>query len=81
MPYISVEELEAGMEEAYVIDKNEYDAVVAQRDELLERAVSAEDAYKRVQDKYAKAVLENKPVINEQNFSTYEPATFSNLFK
>lgn len=80
MPYISVDELPEGTDEAYVIDRNEYDAIVKQRDELLERAVSAEDAYKRVQEKYAAAVLSAKPDVNK-DVEVYKPATLDSLFK
>ena len=61
MPYILVDEVPDGTEEAYVVDKNEYDAAVSDRDALLERAVKAEDMYSALQKKYAAAFLSTKP--------------------
>ena len=61
MPYIMVDELPEGTEEAYVVDKNEYDSAVSDRDALLERAVKAEDAYSALQKKYASAFLSTRP--------------------
>lgn len=67
MPYIMVDELPEGAEEAYVIDKNEYDAAVKARDELLDRAVKAEDGYAELQKKYTDAFLKStSPVVQPQ---------------
>ena len=79
MPFIMVDEVPDGADEAYAIDRNEYDTVVAQRDELLKRAVDAEDAYRRVQEKYAAAVLSVKPDVHRDE-QVYSPATMESLF-
>lgn len=82
MPFIMVDELGEGQEEAYVIDRNEYDAAVKTRDELLDRAVKAEDAYRALQEKYAKAVLSQpSPVLSQEPKHDDAPMTISDLFR
>lgn len=79
MPYVMVDELGEGQEEAYVVDRNEYDAAIKDRDALLERTVQAEDAYKALKDKYVKAVLGAKP-IEQEHPQKVTATTFDNLF-
>lgn len=82
MPYIMVDELPEGTEEAYVVDKNEYDSAVSDRDALLERAVKAEDAYSSLQKKYASAFLSTRPPQGETSPATDTGAhSISDLFK
>lgn len=64
MPYIMVETLPEGVEEADVVTREEYDAVVAerdsnarQRDDALERIVTAEQEVRDTKAKYADAIL------------------------
>ena len=82
MPYILVDEVPDGTEEAYVVDKNEYDAAVADRDALLDRAVKAEDMYSSLQKKYAAAFLSTKPPASQTSPAADTGAhSISELFK
>lgn len=79
MPYVMVDSLADGQEEAYVVDKNQFDAMESDRDALLKRAVEAEDAYKQLKDKYVKAFMETKPP-ETHTVEPKPPVTLDNLF-
>lgn len=64
MPYIYVENLEEGQEEAPVIERTEHDALQqqleetrAQRDQAIERAEAAEKGWREAKEKYANTFL------------------------
>lgn len=68
MPYVFVEQVEEGQEEADVIERSDFDtikeeleSVKNQRDAAIERAVKAEDDYGKMREKYANTFLSNKP--------------------
>lgn len=64
MPYIYVDEIPEEVEEAQVVEQsefdnlqNDYEIVIAQRDEAIGRAEVAEAALKESKQKYANAFL------------------------
>lgn len=66
MPYVYVEELPEGTEEADVVARTDYDSVVeerdqtiTQRDEALQRVAEAERETRDTKAKYAEYVLGN----------------------
>lgn len=66
MPYIFVENLPDGTEEADVVSRTDYDSVVeerdntiTQRDEALQRIATAEQEMRDTKAKYAEYVLSN----------------------
>ena len=74
MPYIYVEELEEGQEEAEVIERNEHDALLQQleetreqRDSAIERAEAAEKGWQEAKEKYANTVLTTPSKIIENS--------------
>lgn len=93
MPYIYVDELPEGVEEADVIARSDYDAIVEERNTTIEQRDSAlsqiEDSRKEVRDikaKYADYILsssskkpdEQKP--EQQNIKSSLPVSVSELF-
>ena len=73
MPYIYVENLEEGFEEADVVERSQYaeletqlEEAKNQRDNAIERAVQAEGDYSKMREKYANTFL-GKP----RNMETY----------
>ncbi len=74
MPYVLVDTLPDGVEEADVVTREEYDAVVAerdstiqQRDDAMQRIVKAEQEVRDTKARYADAILSagQKPQIRE----------------
>lgn len=74
MPYILVETLPDGVEEADVVTREEYESVVAerdstmqQRDDALQRIVEAEQEVRDTKARYADAILSagQKPTVPE----------------
>ena len=66
MPYIEVEELPEGVEEASVVSRADYDAVVAerdstiaQRDDALTQIREAQNREREAKAKYAQLVLDS----------------------
>lgn len=64
MPYIFVEELQEGQEEAQVVERAEYDGLSQQleeareqRDQAIERAETAEEGWREAKEKYANTFL------------------------
>lgn len=93
MPYIYVDELPEGTEEADVVQREEYDSVVTQRDEFesqrddaLAQIEEARNQVREAKAKYADMVLSNKPreVQNTKNENvkptSAKPITTSSLF-
>ena len=92
MPYIEVETIPEGMEEADVIPRADYDSVVGerdsiatQRDEALAQIESANKAAREAQSKYAELVLGmgKSPVNQEENqeHKSVVGRTISGLFR
>ena len=89
MPYIYVENLEEGQEEADVIERSEISDIQiqleeakSQRDMAIERAVKAEDDYSKMREKYANTFL-GKPRQSEPSRSKPEnlmPQSIEELF-
>lgn len=74
MPYVFVEQVEEGMQEADVIERSDFDAlseelesVRNQRDSAIERAVKAEEDYGKMREKYANTFLTSKPKKEEMS--------------
>lgn len=64
MPYVFLEELGEGQEEADVVERSEYESLneklqsaLDQRDQAIERAVKAEGDYGKMRQKYADTFL------------------------
>ena len=74
MPYIFVEELEEGQQEADVIERTEHDALQqqleetrTQRDQAIERAETAEKGWNEAKEKYANTFLTTPSKIMENH--------------
>ena len=72
MPYIFKEELDDGEAPADVVERENYDAVITERDELItqrdaliERAQVAEDGWREARNKYADAFITNAQRIKD----------------
>ena len=80
MPYIFIEELPEGTEEADVVERGEYDGLSQQleeareqRDEAIARAETAEAGWREAKEKYANTFLTTPARIKEN----HEPPTYS----
>ena len=88
MPYVYVEQVEEGMQEADVVErsdldtiKEELESIKNQRDEAIERAVKAEEDYGKMREKYANTFLSNKPKpIKEPKPLNLAPQSLEELF-
>ena len=74
MPYVFVEELQEGQEEADVIERTEHDALQqqleetrTQRDQAIERAETAEKGWRESKEKYANTFLTTPSKIVENH--------------
>ena len=74
MPYVFVEELEEGQQEADVIERTEHDALQqqleetrTQRDQAIERAETAEKGWNEAKEKYANTFLTTPSKIIENH--------------
>lgn len=74
MPYVFVDELQEGQEEAQVVEKGEHDELSRQleeareqRDKAIERAETAEKGWQEAKEKYANTFLTTPSKIKESN--------------
>jgi hypothetical protein len=91
MPYIFVDELPEGTEEANVVSREDYDGVVqerdqyaTQRDEALGQIEEHDKAKRAAESKYADLILgmgKNQPEPNQTKKEIVEPITSASLFK
>lgn len=72
MPYIFKDELEDGEIPADVVERENYDAIITERDELItqrdrliERAETAEKGWRDAKNKYADAFITNSERIKQ----------------
>ena len=72
MPYVFVDELPDGVEEANVVPLSDYDSLqqdladmTNQRDEAIERAVTAEEGWKKSKEKFANTFLSTPTSIKD----------------
>lgn len=88
MPYIYVEELEEGQEEAPVIERTEHDALMQeleeireQRDSAIERAETAEKGWREAKEKYANTFLTTpSKIVNDNTQIKRSAQSVSELF-
>ena len=89
MPYVYYEELPENVEEVSVVEesvfndlKSEYEKVVQQRDEAIERAEKAEEGWSKTKQKYADAFLTTPSKVKEKSGKVPEISkqTISSLF-
>lgn len=91
MPYVFKEVLDEGEDEAAVVSRDDYDAViqerdtvVTQRDAAIERAVTAEKGWADARNKYADAFLTSPARVKAGQASDVKrdsrPQTFEELF-
>lgn len=91
MPYVFREVLEDGEEEVAVVAREDYDAVVqerdtivTQRDAAIERATTAEKGWADARNKYADAFLTSPARVKDEQAADVKrdsrPQTFAELF-
>ena len=88
MPYVFVEQIEEGQQEADVIERTDFDTIREeletiknQRDAAIERAVKAEEDYSKMREKYANTFLSNKPAPhNDSKPLNLAPQSLEELF-
>lgn len=89
MPYVFVENLEEGQEEADVVERTEFsdiqnqlEEVRNQRDSAIERAVKAEEDYSKMREKYANTFLgkPRQPEPSKQKEENLVPQSLEELF-
>ena len=89
MPYVYYDELPENVEEASVVKeedfnalKDEYEKVVQQRDEAIERAEKAEEGWAKSKQKYADTFLTTPSKVKESSGKAPElnKQTISSLF-
>ena len=88
MPYIVLEELEEGQEEADVVERSKFDelseqlkSVTEQRDEAIDRAVNAENDYAAMRQKYADTFLQKpRPQQAKSKPENVPPQSLAELF-
>lgn len=91
MPYIFKEEIEEGEVEAEVVSREEYDAVIQDRDELMVqrdaaivRAEDAEKGWEEARNKYADAFLTSPARVKREQAADVkrdgQPTTYKELF-
>lgn len=88
MPYIFVEELQEGQEEAQVVERGEYDGLSqqleearSQRDEAIARAETAEQGWREAKEKYANTFLTTPSRIKQDHKEPHLSAqSISELF-
>ena len=89
MPYIFVEELQEGQEEAQVVERAEYDGLSQQleeareqRDQAISRAESAEQGLREAKEKYANTFLSKPPTrLEPKEKPKLSAQSISELFK
>lgn len=92
MPYIEVETLPDGVEEADVVPRSNYDAVVTERDEYasqrdtaLSQIEEAQESARKSQAKYAALMLnmgkEEKTTKNDGGEEIHKGTTIESLFR
>lgn len=90
MPYLYVEELEEGQEEADVVERSVHDSVLESlrtaeqmRDDAISRAEAAEGDLRKQKEKYANTFLSKKPESGDpvpHPKPEIPPQSFSDLF-
>lgn len=92
MPYIEVDTLPDGVEEADVVPRSDYDAVVTERDEYasqrdtaLSQIEEAQESARKSQAKYAALMLnmgkEDNANKNEDTQEVHKGTTIESLFR
>ncbi len=91
MAYIFVEEIPEGFEEAEVIPIDDYNNLqetlnetIKQRDEAVERAVTAEEGWQKAREKFANTFLSTPAKIKEEESAekiNLTAQSFDSLFK
>ena len=82
MPYVFVEELIEGLEEADVVERSELETITSERDEArqqrddaIERAVKAESDLTAQKEKFANTFFQQRSQMPKPNKNMPKPAT------
>lgn len=84
MPYVYVDEIPEGAEEADVVERDLLDSVADERDAALSKAESLAAELDDTKRKFAEAVLDGATIKRKQEEDVElerEPMTFENLFR